>query len=439
MTKTTEKDSIKVDGWKVYNLPIKYEEKDYDEARAEVIKKAKNTPELAALFEYGCIPFLGISDMDFWAVFPDNAEKMYVSTDPILTEKTKHLIMHDIIIIPEKHYRRMLYLDPWTTYAWPNGHKLLYKRNDIERDMNFEKLNFNKEEKDILSMMHVEDALTAIYSAVPMYAKKELNVRAVFEEIKNCVYIAEEIESVIGKKIGQTFSKDFEELRENWFNLDQGQAIRLLIEIFYEGLLVGFEASFCLGDWVSQRSQIEKTKDIGIKRINLLNHSSLDKKWKNVYLSTFKDKRLYTDMVKDPKQALELSINSYKKININLGWRSKSTDVSIIFLPLELATTILGFASQDGLLSDSLKRDMFTNTNELYVFNPKIFQEKTKMINDITENYNRKLVPATSGKGWISGNNHFGYSFEREKIRRKLLTYWLRINYWRIIDKTVKN
>ena len=72
-------------------------------------------------------------------------------------------------------------------------------------------------------------------------------------------------------------------------------------------------------------------------------------------------------------------------------------------------------------------------------FDTEIFKEKTKMVNDITETYNKKLVPATNGKGWLSGNSHFGYSFEREKIRRKLLIYWLKFNYWRTVNKTLES
>ncbi|HRY62892.1 MAG TPA: hypothetical protein P5056_03955 [Candidatus Paceibacterota bacterium] len=435
MNKSDKENIIEIDGWRVYDLPVKYTKEDYDGARAEIIKEAENTPELLALFEYGYIPAPGISDMDFWAVFPDDSEKMYIFPLPILSKKTRHIMKHQIILITEENYRKMLYLDPWTMNIWPNGHSQLYKKPGITRDLNFEKIKFSKEDYEILSALNVEEHLSAIYSAIPLYAQKELPVRSVFEEIKSCIYIAREVSSITGKKIDQTFSEEFSELRSNWFNLEQEQAIRRLIKIFYKGLLNGFESAFILSEWISKNSQIKKVNDVGIKNTNILSRSYLDKNGKNVYLNTFRDRRLYSDTIKTPEQALRLSINSCKKIKINLGWRSKEVDSFIIFQPLGMSAIILGLASESGLLSNSLKKDIFTNLDEVSVLNSEVFRKKMRMINDITEKYNKKQVPQTNGKGWVAGNNRFGYSFEKEKIRRKFWTFWLKLKYWDAINE----
>lgn len=430
-----QKDELTVDGWLVTDLPAPYVEKDYEEARAELIKQAENTPELGALFEYGYIPFLGISDMDFWVVFPNDTSKMYLAAHPRLTEKTKHVMMHQTALITEKHYKKMLYFDPWTRNVWPNGHKLLYKRSDITRDLNFENIEFSNEDKAALSVVYMEDCLLVVFATIPMYAKKELHVREVFENIKNIIYVIREINAVTHGKITSNFSEEFNQLRSEWFTISQEEGARRLIKLLEEALLIGFEATFILGEWLTKRSCHMAPEDCGVRKVNWPNGSKLDKCGTNLYLNTFKERRVYTDLVKDPKHALELSVRSCQDIKINLGLRSKETEFHVTFLPLGMSAMLSGSLSKEGLLSRHLAQDIFTNADKLPVFEAKIFKEKSKMIDDITETYNQKKVPKMNGKGWIYGNNHFGYSFDDEKLRRKLLTLWLKRIFWRSVNR----
>jgi len=426
---------IRIDGWKLYDLPIKYSEADYEEARKEIIDKAKKTPELIALFEFGLVPAPSISDMDFWAVFPDDSKKMHIPAEPTFSEKTKYLMDHKLLVITEKHYRQMLYFDPWTTYVWPDGHNLLYQRKDIKRDLNFEHINFSQEDGNILNIAFIEEKLEPVYSNLLFYLKKELPIRTLFETIKDCIYIIEEVNLVTGRKIDIAFREEFKNLRKNWFELKQKEAVGRMIKLFYQSLIIGFEAAFSLADWLKDYCQYSSVQDLGIRRTNFLNHSYLNKKAKNIYLNNFKDHRIFTDFVKTPQQALELSLNSYKKLNLNLGKRSKIIDFYIIFQPFEMASLPLGLVSQDGLLSNFLKNDIFTNQEKVPVFKPKVFQEKNKMINEITENYNKKQTSYSDGKGFLFGNNRFGYLFEKEKFRRKILNFWLKQKFWQIINE----
>ena len=226
-----ENKQIIIDGWRVYDLPVEYSDADYEEARVEITNQVRNTPGLIALFEYGCIPFPGISDMDFWAVFSDDAGKMGLPLQPALSEKTKYLMSHQITLFAEKHYRKMLYFDPWTTYAWPNGQRLLYKSDGIERDLNFENIKFTKEERDILSLVLVEEYLGSINSTISFYAKKKLPVRHILETIKTCVYIIEEINLITDRKINSTFPEELKDLRSKWFKIDRQEAVKKLIKL----------------------------------------------------------------------------------------------------------------------------------------------------------------------------------------------------------------
>jgi hypothetical protein len=428
MSKKINQKFLEVDEWRVYDLPIQYGEEDYNDARFEIIQQAKKTPELAALFEYGYIPVPGISDMDFWAVFPNDAKSMYISTSPALSEKTKYLMKHQITLITEKHYKKLLFFDPWTTNVWPNGHKLLYKRDDIERGLNFQKLEFTKEELEVLSLTRVEEVLRSIHSAVSFYAKKELPIRDLFETLKSCTYVLREVNNITSQKINPSFSEDLQELMKNWFEIEQKEAIRKFVNIFHEGLLVSFKCSFALADWAKRHCKSENLNEIGVRKTGFLNKPSLDKGAQNVYVNTFGGRQVYSDVIKTPEQALEVSINSYKRAKINLGRRSKVIDFYIIFQPLGAAATHLGLVSENGLLSDSLKKNTFSNMEQAPVFRHKIFQEKVKMINEITEIYNEKQ--GVGGKGWLFGNNYFGYSFGKEKLRRKILTFYLGRKFW---------
>ncbi len=431
--------TIEVDGWRAYDFPIECKEADYDEARVEIINQIRNTLGLVALFEYGYIPYPGISDMDFWAVFSDDAEKMGLPARPALSPKTRYLMSHQITLFTEKHYRKMLYFDPWTTNIWPNGQRLLYKQDGIERDVNFENIKFAKDVLDVLSLVRVEEDLTAISPTILLYAKKELPVRHILETIKTYVYIIREVNNITDRKINSTFPEDLQDLRANWFKIDERQAVRRLIKLFYEGLLIGFEAAFSLSDWAGRHSRLKRVGDLGIKKTNFLSSSFLDKKSKNIYLNSFGDRRVFTDFVKTPSQALKLSIDSCQEFKVGFGWYSRTVDFYVVFEPLGLAAFLLGLISEHGLLSDNMRKNTFSNLEEMPVFQPKIFQEKVKMINEITEIYNNKRASDTSGKGWHFGNSSFQNSFEHKKLKKKIAVLWLKRKFWRAINSAVKN
>ena len=425
---------IEINGWRVSDLPIKYSEADYEEARAEIINKVRKIPGLVALFEYGWIPAPGISDMDLWLVFSDDAKKMYIPNEPILSEKTKYLMYGRPVVISEKHYRKMLYLDPWTTSIWPNGHRLLYQRKDIKRDLNFEKIKFSQYEKNVLDMLFVDSLLRSVCSGIPFYVKKQLSVRAIFEKVKNCTYIIKETD-IAGKNSNLAFLKKFEDLRANWFELDQKEAAKRLIDIFCQSLLIGFEAVFSLTDWFNERSQWISVKDLKIKKTNFWNRSYLDKKAKNVYLNTFSARGVFTDIAKTPRQALELSVKSCREIKIKLGRRSKTINFYIVFQPFSMASISLGLASEEGILSNRLRKDIFTNQEKVSIFKPRVFQEKIKLMNEITQFYNDKLVINSDTSGFLFSGRFGGYRFKEESLKKKFLIRWLRRKFWRIINK----
>ncbi|KKS75159.1 MAG: hypothetical protein UV48_C0017G0001, partial [Candidatus Azambacteria bacterium GW2011_GWA2_42_9] len=87
----------------------------------------------------------------------------------------------------------------------------------------------------------------------------------------------------------------------------------------------------------------------------------------------------------------------------------------------------------------NMRKNTFSNLEEMPVFQPKIFQEKVKMINEITEIYNNKRASDTSGKGWHFGNSSFQNSFEHKKLKKKIAVLWLKRKFWRAINSAVKN
>ena len=429
------KKNIIVDGWKIYDLPVKYSMADYDEARAEIIAKVKNSPGLIALFEIGCIPSPGISDMDFWAVFDDNAKSMCLPSWPTLSKKTRHLMMHKIFVASEKHYRQMLYFDPWTTNAWPDGHPLLWQKEDITRDLGFELIEFTPEQRRDLSAVYIEGLLETIYSNIPFYAKKELHIRETFETIKDCVYITRDTKIITGKDIRSDFSERFKALQSNWFEIDEKKAIKEMTELVREGILIGFEVAFALAEWLDKNSEEVSRKDLGIRETNFWNRSVLDGKANNIYLNTFKDRRVFTDSIKTPQEAFDLSVASHGEIKINLGWRTKTIDFYNIYQPLGMASILLGLASGERLFSETLRKDIFSNQEKVSIFRPEIFQEKIKMLNEVVETYNKKQAPNSKGKGFVFFTHRYDYQYGQEKLRRKIISWWLRRKFWRTLNK----
>jgi len=261
-----------------------------------------------------------------------------------------------------------------------------------------------------------------------------LPVREILEAIKGCVYIIREINLMTGREIDATFSKDFEDLRSNWFALDREAAVRRLTEIFRRGLLISFEAAFSLGGWLGKYSQLKPAKDLKIRKTSFWHQTRLDKRARNIYLNTFGERRVFSDAVKTPEQALELSIGSCKKLKIGLGPISRVIDFYIIFQPFSMASMLLGLADETGLLSDNLKKDIFTNQESVSVFKPEVIQKRNKIINEITETYNKKQVIGLGCKGWLF-SGRFGYLFEQESLKRKFVTFLLKRKFWQIINQ----
>ena len=211
--------------------------------------------------------------------------------------------------------------------------------------------------------------------------------------------------------------------------------MKRLIDILYQSLEAGFKAIFALSSWLDKNSKEISRNDLGIKKTNFWNHSVLDKKNKNVYLITFRNKKVFTDSVKTPEQAFKLSVDSYRKVKINLGWRTKIIDFYIIYQPFEMSSIYSAMTIGNGLLTNNLRNDIFTNQENLPVFNPKIFQEKINMVDEMTKFYNNKQKPDCDAKGFVCGNDRFNYLFEKEGFQRKALDFWLKRKFWQTINK----
>lgn len=420
---------LAVDGWQVFDLPVEYSQVDYQRAREEIVNKAKITEDLIALYEFGCVPALGISDMDFWAVFVDQAEKLYIPAEPELSAKTEHLMNHMILAISEKHYRQMLLLDPWTIYAWPQGHKLLYKKPDIERDLNFKIYKFTPQEQSYLNVCAAASMLATVYTLIPFYAQKKLPVRKVFEILKDLVYITGRLNKFVEQKIETIFSEEFLNLRSNWFKLKQEEAVRRMIKVFERGMLLTFEIAFSLVGWLKDNCDYLPVTEFKLKKNKFCQNFYP----KSVFISTDKEQRVCSDAIKTPQQALALSVKSYRHIKIRLIKNVKEINFYTIYQPLLMASILLGFMKIKGFLSDYLEKDTYTNLEKVPVFLPPIHQQRIELINEATRNYYNKQAENSDCKGFIFGNHRFDYQFGHESYRRKVLNHLLKYKFWSIM------
>lgn len=422
--------TFEINGWRISDLPVQLSREDYNNAQKEITLLGPGNSDLIAIFLWGNISYPGISDMDCFAVFDNDAKKMFVPVQPLLTERAKYILKHEILMISEKHYKKMLFFDPWTTNVWPDGHKLLYQKHGINRNLNYEPISFNPEEKEILSVMRIQEQIFQIFNILPLFAKKEMPIRHVLENLKTLVYMSSEINNIGDCKVDTKMVEQLKKLMTEWFDIEQKEAIRRLIPIFKEGLILTFEIAFAVSDWASRYFKTIECDKIGIRKTDLFHSTDWDEKGKILYLNTFKTKCVYSDLVKTADKALELSLSSCSRVEFSVGKRSKSVNYHVVFLPFNFSSILLGMVNEKGLLSDALKKDIFTNQKYLQVFNPPVYRDKIGLINEITETYNNKQSILGGGKGYLYGNNLFDYSFGREKIRRKIFTFWLKRKFW---------
>ncbi len=433
------KNEIFFNGWKITHLPVEYTLADYQQAREEIKQKISQIPEVIALFEFGTIPAPGISDMDFFVVFKDGCSKIGIPNACNFSVKTKYLMEHKLFIVPsETLYKNILLLDPWATYFYTDKHSELY----FTKDIRFRSLiDLDEKEKKILSAIFIIDQVNSIFTLLPFYKNKELPVRQVFELLKNNVFSLEEVNLLFNQQVIKSdFTQKFKELRSSWFRVDQKEGVERLIEILKEGLLLAFEISWKVADFLKPYITLESFRKVHFRRPIFFLKNYSDKINKIIYFQTFKYSRIFTSHNLTFQEAFDLSLKMTKDYQINLGYRKKTLQLSPVLQPIEIASILSGISSGEGVTSSRIRKDLYTIDDQVPVLKSLALDRRVAFVNESCEAFfSKNKAKEINGKLAASWAGDMGYFFNREGILRKWASFYLKKKLEKEMQKIINS
>lgn len=409
-------------------MPEFYPREEYEKTRAEVVAKMKTYPDVVAVMDFGTEPYPGISDIDFYVVFRNDAEHIFIPRTRPYSPVSQYLMMHTVLLSSEEFIKELRYLNPWSIFA---EERFIYTAQGFVRPTIIEPT----ESQTINNASFMVDKLDSIFAHLPQFVNKELPARLIFEICKNAVYCIWRLEDLDIKATPAQldFIERFDATRKEWFELDQQEGMRRLIGFFEEVMQIAFEIAWMLDSWLSSQLVSTSINQLGIKQSR---KTKWDRSSKNIYCHTLRYARLYTDARLTWKEAFEKTMRASELVTVNIPGRRKQQMLNPVILPWNLSAFLMTTASQQGILSDAVKRDIWTNASEVPVLHDENFDHKIKVQNELTLTYSQKRIPGGEGKGYIYGNQTFGYLFGEERFLRKFLVWYLRRKFFGNLNNT---
>lgn len=200
---------------RLYDLPQATPESVYASARTAVREKYRSVPGVLAVLEFGTIPYLGISDMDFLIITEPNAHVRLPHFSEY-TEDQRYAMGHRHYAVSASVYPFLDYVDPWFVKVDP----LL----DPSKRFDFKKGSFSEAGYKALSLNFIHQKM--IFGSLPFLAQtlrdNALCVRHFFEEIKLFRYFLREFKKVHAPHIEEDPSLErYDEVARTWFEMSE--------------------------------------------------------------------------------------------------------------------------------------------------------------------------------------------------------------------------
>lgn len=416
-----------IDGWKISDLPQRATSEDYEYARLEVIESFKNVEGVEAIMDFGTEPYPGISDIDFYIVFSPKAEHIYLPKAKPYSPMTRYLMTHTVLLVSDEFLPSLRYLNPWSRFAkeryiWQTAGYTPKVAEELAGDTAVSSASF------------MLDKLDAMFAYLPYFKNKVLPVRHILEVCKNAVYCIWRLEDS-GIKPRQEyldFVKRFNNTRDNWFALDEKEAAGLTIGYFTEVMNIAFAIAWDLAEWLDTRIFAVPVSETGLK---MTRKTKWDEKYKSIYCHTFKYSRMYTQAPLTPEEAFALSLQASERVQVSIPGFKREHTITPTILPWNLAAFLVTTAVEKGILSDEVKKDIWVAANDAPLLKDELLIKKVQIQNQLTKEYKEKRKPGGSGKGYIYGNQVFGYLFNEETLLRKLFVRMLRKKFFINLNK----
>ena len=347
-----------------YNHPIYINESEYNLAKGNIINTFSMSQDVRAIFEYGSINNMGISDLDIIVVLKKNISRncyKFISKDMLTVQTLKVIDYANIIILTEEKINQLLIWDDLKLTQILGNQLIIDKYMQIEIEI-ARIIDWLPER-----IIRIEETLL----------NSKINVRKTLGLLKSSCYTLNSLIKKFNLRIDSFINliDQINKLRKDWFSFDKDESEKLLLKLLIEtkeNMIMGLNI---FDSWLFKFYSKSHNNCAGNATLSFPNNY-------NFIFSNNTDKRI-------------ISLDN-NQINLNLS----------IFYFLHFQT----YASEIGLISSKLKESFATNfnynqLNKLPYKYHKVLQERIGLCN-IWANYlaDNNFKNGLFKMGWFYNN-----------------------------------
>lgn len=301
-----------------YAHPIKYELKDYKNVLNKIKNKAQRIRSILSVYTFGEVGVPGISDIDLIFVLKEGSRLPFFLRKNYIDKDSKYLVFHPFFIITEDIMKNIRYISPNSNFVKIYGKEVAI-HNPSGPELKKIKTYLTA---DVILRHFPVDYLYILIS-------KRLNVRMVLLRLNALSHSFKMFNDIAGlkKPSWNNFSKRVNDLRENWFRLNEKSREGKVFCLLKEAAYVSMDFVMEFDSFLSK----DKSNFIHTKRQTVI----------------FKGNKNRISFVKgwDKERALNQMINHFVKYKNFYS-----------ILPISLLKQLCCYSSADGRLSKYIRR-----------------------------------------------------------------------------------
>ncbi|UCE75379.1 MAG: hypothetical protein JSV56_06680 [Methanomassiliicoccales archaeon] len=346
------------ENWRFYDPPKKLDMKSYKSSIDEFISMASKINNLKAIYRAGSISVPGISDIDLFVVFENNAQKVNTINLKNLSPATQQVVGHDIGYLRKEIFEKFdLFLFVHEPLEFLYGVKIEYQ-------------NINKiEDKSLIKSIMIFEWLIHKTLHLQRYQyEKKIPVRILLNKLWSFIYTLRLMEEVTSNKFGEDYIKDISGLRTNWFNLKDSMRNDDLIRLLDSAVDLSYLTVQNLANIINGNPKWLEDHNInGIKSDKFMTNNLRD----TIVYRSPSFILIFTDRQWDDKTVYDIYASTYSRFKI-----------PSIVLPRVLFPFLLYLTEVKGFLSNKIKNGLLIPENvESKVIKSEIAYERARLLN----------------------------------------------------------
>lgn len=362
---------------KLIDLPRKIPPSVYEETREEVRKKYATIPDVVDVIEYGTIPHLGISDMDFIVVIEPGA-KIDLPSLRTYTKEQQYAMDHAHFVISTDALPRLRLLDPFLVHFTSLLKRTSYTLQTLDS------LSTEELRAFAIEYPYVSWILPWLEFFARVECLQELPSRYFLESIKNLPHSFRELHRA--KLIDQPIDPNaivFQSLADKWFEISDNHRVTRVQEALEKNRKSTKIYLDILKNGLASKSKWRKT-----------NHYKLSTTHYPQSITYNFGHEVY--IFEENRTDIEIDFT-----RTHSPLTSQAYNHAVVYLPLILSAPLNRLLFETGPLPDFIRKHTSVSLAQIPVFTHPALEERTQLINqtlhDVRNVRGGKLLGQTYG------------------------------------------